>query len=106
MLENVETLTVPEFQEMVKKGVAMLYISAPWCAPCKMMSPTVEELASVMGIRVIKVNADTNYPITKFYSVLNIPTLITFKDGVIVNRSIGRKDDWQLRAIFMMASKV
>ena len=64
---------------------------ADWCGPCKMMAPLVEKLADEMeGEAVIgKLNVDDCEEIAMKYSVMNIPTLILFKNGEAVNRVIG-----------------
>jgi thioredoxin 1 len=105
MLDEVTTLTVLELQELVKHGNVIVYITAEWCQPCKIMTPVLEKLAESLGITVIKVNADNNYPITEYYGVLNLPTLLLFKDGVYKSRSIGSKTEFAMRS-FLWESKI
>lgn len=64
---------------------------APWCAPCRIMAPILEELASkyARGIKIVKLNADENPLTTSKYNIKNIPTIILFKDGKIFNRLVG-----------------
>lgn len=64
---------------------------APWCMPCKIIAPTVEEIAGEMkdGLKVCKVNVDESPELATELSVLNIPTLILFKDGKEIFRMIG-----------------
>ena len=64
---------------------------APWCAPCKIIAPIVEKLAEELKdqVKVGKSNVDENPDIATNLSVLNIPTLILFKDGKEVGRMIG-----------------
>lgn len=63
---------------------------AAWCTPCKMLSPTVDLIAEERkDIKVCKVNIDQESALAMRYGVMSIPTLILFKDGEIVNKSIG-----------------
>ena len=64
---------------------------AQWCGPCRMVSPIVEQLAHSLEekVRVFKVNVDQNYEIAGKYNVHSIPTLILFKKGNEVDRTIG-----------------
>ncbi len=64
---------------------------APWCGPCKMMAPILEELEKQWGdsVEVVKINVDENPTEAQKYRVLSIPTYIIEKDGVEVGRKIG-----------------
>ena len=70
---------------------------APWCGPCRMMSPVIEEIAAEAQGRykVCKINVDENSEITMQYKVLSIPTLFVFKDGKELESIVGvrSKDD-------------
>lgn len=64
---------------------------APWCGPCRMVSPMVDEVASDMAdvIAVAKCNVDENEEIALKYGVMSIPTLIIFHDGAEIGRLVG-----------------
>jgi thioredoxin len=64
---------------------------APWCGPCRMLSPVVEKVAGLLGDRVgfVKLNTDENPSIAGEYQVSGIPCLILFKGGVAVDRIVG-----------------
>lgn len=65
---------------------------APWCGPCRMLSPVVDEIAEEEStIKVCKVNIDEQPELAEKYGVMTIPTLLIIKDGEIVNRSVGAK---------------
>ena len=70
---------------------------APWCGPCKMMLPIVDELAKQYEGKVIigKLNVDDNADTCEQYGIMNIPTMLFFKNGELVNRHVGacRKPD-------------
>ncbi|MBN1326935.1 MAG: thioredoxin [Candidatus Cloacimonetes bacterium] len=64
---------------------------APWCGPCKAITPTVEKIAEEYAgkIKVVKVNIDDNPGIANQYNVMSIPTLLIFNKGAIENQIIG-----------------
>jgi thioredoxin 1 len=64
---------------------------APWCGPCRMVAPIVEEIAKEYGgkIKVGKVNTDNNQKVAAQYGIMSIPTLMLFKDGKEIERIIG-----------------
>ncbi len=64
---------------------------APWCAPCRMLAPTIEELASEYDgkINVGKLNVDENAQIAGQFNIRGIPTLLLFKDGAVVDQMVG-----------------
>lgn len=64
---------------------------APWCGPCRIMNPIIEELEKELGekIKVEKINVDENQEMASKYSVMSIPTYIVVKDDVEVGRKIG-----------------
>ena len=66
---------------------------APWCGPCRMVSPVVEEIAGEHAdrVKVGKVNVDEEPELAAKYGVMSIPTLIVVKDGKIVSTSVGAK---------------
>ncbi len=64
---------------------------APWCGPCRMMSPVIEELATDLKGKITfgKLNTDENQDIAARYQVQAIPTLLIFKDGKLADRKVG-----------------
>lgn len=63
---------------------------ANWCGPCKMLSPIVDEVAEeVKNVKVCKVNIDEARDLAMKYDIMSIPTLLVFKDGNVVNKSLG-----------------
>ena len=66
---------------------------ASWCAPCRMLSPVIDELAKEKGeeFKVCKVNVDEEPELAQKYNVMSIPTLVVIKNGKVVNVSVGVK---------------
>ena len=72
---------------------------APWCGPCKVMGPIVEELAGEMDSVIVgKVNVDNNSDIAMKYNILSIPTFIVFKGGQVAEQFSGSMSKDDLRA--------
>ena len=74
---------------------------ADWCGPCKMLSPTVDKMAEKYAgkIKVCKLNVDEAFPVAATYGVQSIPTLIFFKNGKDVNKSIGLCSESELESM-------
>ena len=74
------------------EGLQMIDFWATWCGPCKMVAPIVEELAGEYadkGLRVGKLNVDSNPSVTTRFRVTSIPSILFFKDGELVDKVIG-----------------
>ena len=97
------TLTVDNFEKEVLKaeGTVLVDFWAEWCGPCRMLSPVVDQIAEEMGdkIKVGKLNVDDQAYIARKYKIMSIPTLIVFKDGEVVNKSVGFINKQQIAAM-------
>ena len=64
---------------------------APWCGPCRAIGPMIEELAGALGdkVKFIKCNVDNSPVVPGKYGIKSIPTLILFKDGIVVDQVVG-----------------
>ena len=74
---------------------------APWCGPCRMLAPVVAELAEEKEgqIKVCKINVDDEPGLARKFRVRSIPTLLIFKDGELVNTSMGYQSKEELEAL-------
>ena len=81
------------FQKEVldSKDLVLVDFWAPWCMPCRMLAPTIEEIAEEMDgkIKVCKMNVDENVQYPQEYGIMSIPTVMLFKDGQVVETMIG-----------------
>ncbi len=79
------------FADTVAKGVTLVDFWAPWCGPCRMIAPVVEELAEDFDGKatIAKVNTDEEQDIAIKYGIRSIPTLLIFKDGEVVDQMVG-----------------
>lgn len=91
MANGLMELTSENFDQTVQQGVTLVDFWAPWCGPCRMQTPILEQLApQVVGrARIAKVNVDEEPEIAARFGIRSIPTLILFKDGAVRQQFIG-----------------
>lgn len=90
--QNIKVLTNKNFKMATKKGVVLIDFWAAWCGPCKIIAPTLNEIAdSDPGFMVAKVNVDQHQQLAQKFNVRNIPTLLVLKDGKEAGRIVGVK---------------
>lgn len=94
----VANITDANFAESIKEGTVLVDLWAPWCGPCKMIAPVLEEVDQEIGdkLKITKLNVDDNPETPGQFGVRGIPTLLVFKDGQMVDQLVGYKPKDQL----------
>ena len=92
-MANITELSSGNFEQEVLQSSKPVLVDfwAPWCGPCRMIGPVVEELAGENAdlLKVAKINIDDAQDIAATYGVSSIPTLMIFKDGDVIDRFVG-----------------
>ena len=102
MADEIE-FTDSNFEDEVIKAEVPVLVDfwAPWCGPCKMIAPLLEQLAEEMAgvAHVAKVNVDENGDLANRFGIRSIPTLVVFKEGKMVDQVVGAAPKEQLRQL-------
>ena len=99
---SVQTITKENFEAQVLQSdkPVLLDFWAPWCGPCRMVSPVVDQIAEERpDIAVVKVNVDEQPELAAQFGVMSIPTLLVFKDGQAVNKAVGARPKEELLSL-------
>ncbi len=106
---NIDLMNKTQLRTQLGDGdrPALVYVWAPWCGPCRGMSPQIDRLARVYEGRVDvrKINADEQPDVVRALRVFGIPTVIVYQDGQPVSRKIGALSGHALEAIFSAAEQ-
>ena len=99
----VKALITEDFEEKVlnSKKPVLVDFWASWCGPCRMLAPIVEKLSNEMpdNFDFYKVNVDEESSLAAQFGIMSIPTLLVFKNGEMVEQSVGVKGESQLKAM-------
>lgn len=97
----VKAITDQEFQKLTAEGVTLVDFWAPWCGPCRMQSPIIDDLAEEMDGQVsfFKMNVDEENKTAGEFGIMSIPTMIVKKDGQVVEKLVGFHDKDRLSQI-------
>lgn len=95
---TLKVVTEKNFDLEVKsvEGIVMVELGADWCGPCKVLEPVLDQVAAVGTFKVVKVDVDDSPEIAKEFGVRGVPTVLVFKNGQVVARSVGVKTKSEL----------
>ena len=86
----VKVINENEFKEVIKEGTVLVDCFATWCGPCRMLSPIVDQVSEELkDVNFYKLDVDDAENVSNEYGIMSIPTLLVFKDGELVNKSVG-----------------
>ena len=94
---SIVVVTKENFEEIKKNSVVMLDFYADWCGPCRMVAPTVHEIAEERSdVTVGKINVDNDPDLAQAFGVMSIPTIVILKGGEEAARAVGVRTKQQL----------
>ncbi len=91
-MNQVTEISAEQFNQEVREhqGKVLVDFYAPWCGPCKMIAPVVEQIAQQYAdVKVVKIDADHAQELMSQYSVRGIPTLLLLENGELIDRKVG-----------------
>lgn len=92
-------LTKENFAEHTQSGVALVDFWAPWCGPCRMLSPVIDKLAEDYEgkAKICKVNTDEQEELSAQFGIRSIPTMLFFKNGEVVDQMVGATSEQAIK---------
>lgn len=102
---SIKQISDATFNNEIEAGIVLVDFWAPWCGPCKIIAPILDELSAEIGdtAKIVKINVDDNPESASKYNVMSIPTLLVFKDGQLVDQMVGVQPKEKLKAVIEKA---
>ncbi|MEN9782225.1 MAG: Thioredoxin [Pseudomonadota bacterium] len=100
MSKIIEISGVEAFDQAIANDVSVVDFWAPWCGPCRMMMPVVEEIAEeIPTIKFFKVNVDddNNRQVANKFNIMSIPAFVAFRNGSVIGTQIGGKSKQEMK---------
>ena len=89
-----------EYENVIKEGKVVIDCYAPWCGPCKMISPIIDKLSEeITNTKFYKINVDNAEKITSEYQIMSIPTILIFENGKLIDKIVGFKSKSELEEL-------
>jgi thioredoxin 1 len=92
-MSQLRQVTDATFEEEVEQAVGLTLVDfwAPWCPPCRVINPILEQLAEAHGdgVKIVKLDTDSNVRTMSRYNVRSLPTLLLFRDGKVADQIVG-----------------
>ncbi len=95
---NIPGVSASEFQKLIAEGKTLVDFNAPWCAPCIKMKPLLDEVEKELEgkVKVLRFDKDKNRELASTYNISDLPVILIFENGKLLNRSVGFKTKEQL----------
>lgn len=89
-----------EYEKVIEKGKVVIDCYAPWCGPCKMISPIIDTLSEeIKDVDFYKINVDDAEKITSEFDIMSIPTILIFENGKLKEKVVGFKSKSELEEL-------
>ncbi|ANZ95740.1 MULTISPECIES: thioredoxin [Brochothrix] len=97
-MSNVYEVSDATFVEETKEGLVLVDFWAPWCGPCRMVAPVLDEISEELGdkVKIVKVNVDDNPDTSKEFGIMSIPTLLVKQNNEVKETIIGYRPKEEL----------
>ncbi|WKK68364.1 thioredoxin [Brochothrix thermosphacta] len=97
-MSNVYEVSDATFVEETKEGLVLVDFWAPWCGPCRMVAPVLDEISEELGdkVKIVKVNVDDNPDTSKEFGIMSIPTLLVKQNNDVKETIIGYRPKEEL----------
>ena len=89
-----------EDEVLNSEGVVIVKFYGNWCGPCKMVASVLEQMDNIEGLKVLSMDVDKNLTIAKHFGIMSVPSFLVFKDGGLLDKITGFRNQKQLYELF------